>query len=173
MFLAAYIRGRTVGNGLVRTGLGYEPVQRRPIILWLAILIVIYAVGWQIRFYVSGHDLMAQQLMIDAASPWLCLYAASKTLLLAPLMEELNIRGWFWAGLRKHWSALQTAAFTGAISLAIHGVGARLTLLLPVVIMLSVARHFGSSVRASIALHMLYNSIVVISPWALKVAGLL
>src|ERR1700704_2523494 len=39
LFLAIYIRGRIIGHGDVRAGLGYEPILRRPLVLWMACLI--------------------------------------------------------------------------------------------------------------------------------------
>jgi membrane protease YdiL (CAAX protease family) len=48
-----------------------------------------------------------------------------------------------------------------------------LTAVLPVAVILSVARHFGESVLASTALHILYNFIIFISPAVMNAVGLL
>jgi membrane protease YdiL (CAAX protease family) len=175
LFLAVYIRGRIVGHGDVRAGLGYEPILRRPVVLWMAGLIATYILGLNLYYYEVARYLFYQQLAIDAAAPWLSLYDASKTVLLVPLAEELYLRGWLWTGLRKHWGFLPTATLTGTAWLALHffvaaNAPARLV---PVAVILSIARHCGGSVRASIALHILYNCIIVTLPWILKAAGLL
>jgi membrane protease YdiL (CAAX protease family) len=167
-----YIQGRIIGQGNVRTGLGDQPTSRRAIVGLMAILIAARAIQWDIMLYVDYRHLVYQQFVIDESSPWLSLTHAFFSVLLAPLSEELFYRGWLWTGLRKHWGALPTGALTGVAWLVGHSAGA-VVWLLPVAVMLSVARHFGQSVRASIALHMLYNFIVLISPRVLNAAGLL
>jgi membrane protease YdiL (CAAX protease family) len=175
LFLAIYVRGRAVGHGDVRAGLGDEPVLRRPLVLWMAVLIATYILGLNFYFYEVARYLFYKQLAIDAAAPWLTLYAASKFLLLGPLAEELYFRGWLWTGLRKHCGVLPTATLTGTAWLALHFTVATNAppRLVPVAVILSIVRHFGGSVRASIALHILYNCIIVTLPWVLKAAGLL
>ena len=49
---------------------------------------------------------------------------------------------------------------------------ADLTAVLPVAVILSVARHFGRSVLASTALHILHNFIIFISPAVMNAVGL-
>jgi membrane protease YdiL (CAAX protease family) len=172
VLLGAYIQGRIIGNGNLRTGLGVQPIARRPIVVLLAILIVAYAILWDIIHYVYFRDFVYQQFVIDESAPWLSLTNAFFSVLLAPLSEELFFRGWLWTGLRKHWGALTTGALTGMIWVALHPTRIWLWMF-PVAVILSVARHFGKSVRASIPLHMLSNFIVLISPRALNAAGLL
>jgi membrane protease YdiL (CAAX protease family) len=168
-----YIQGRIVGRGDVLAGLGYQPISRRPIVALMAILIAARAIQWDIMLYQDYRDLVYNQLAIDVSSPWLYLHNAFEIVLLAPLCEELFFRGWLWSGIRKHWGALPTAALTSTAWLASHFSVNKLAWLLPVAIMLSVARHFGSSVRASIPLHMLNNFIVFIAPRVLSTGGLL
>jgi membrane protease YdiL (CAAX protease family) len=173
--LSAFIQGRIIGDGDVRAGCGYEPVSRRPIVALLAILVAARATQWNIIVYERHPSLFYEQFAIDAANPWLTVYSDFKLILVEPLCEELFYRGWLWTGLRRHWGGLTTAALTGTIWLALHlSVSADSPAwLLPVAIILSLARHFGGSVRASIALHMLYNSIIVTLPWVLEGVGLL
>jgi membrane protease YdiL (CAAX protease family) len=175
IFFTVYFRGRTAGHGDVRVGLGYEPISRRPIIAFMAILFGAYAILLMFARYWAGPDFFSKQIIIGATSPWLSLLVALEKVLLAPLGEELFYRGWLWTGLRKHWGGVSTAALTSSIWIAAHfaGSAAVALVLLPAAVILSIARHFGGSVRASLALHILYNFIVVISPWVLNVAGLL
>jgi len=175
IFFTVYFRGRIVGQGDVRVGLGYEPISRRPVIRFMAILFGAYAILLMFGRYWVGIDFFSKQIVIGATSPWLSLLVALDTVLLVPLSEELFFRGWLWTGLRKHWGGFSTAALTSLAWIAGHlAGGARVALvLLPAAVALSIARHFGGSVRASLALHILYNFIIVISPWVLNVGGLL
>jgi hypothetical protein len=71
-----YIQGRIVGRGDVRTGLGYEPISRRPIVALMAILIAALAIQWDIMVYQDYRDLVYKQLAIDTSSSWRSLYQA-------------------------------------------------------------------------------------------------
>ena len=172
VLLGAYIQGRIIGGGNVWRGLGYQPISPRPIVVLMAVLVAWHAILWDIIHYVYFRDLVYQQFVTYVANPWPGLALGFDAVVLAPLSEELFFRGWLWTGLRKHWGALPTGALTGAAWLGLHSPNIFLWLF-PAAVMLSVARHFGQSVRASIALHMLYNFIVIISPLVLKAAGLL
>jgi membrane protease YdiL (CAAX protease family) len=135
-------------------------------------LVAARAIQWDWILYFNYRQLVYQQFVIDESSPWLSLTHGFFSVLLAPLSEELFYRGWLWTGLRKHWGWLPTAALTSAAWLVGHS-AATVGWLLPVAVILSVARHYGQSVRASIALHILYNFIVLIAPRAVNAAGLL
>jgi len=172
-FFGIYIQGRIISHGDVRAGLGYQPISQRPIVALMAILMAALAVLWDIAVYEYNRDAVYRQLATDVSSPWLSLYKAFEIVLLTPLCEELFFRGWLWTGLRKHWGALPTATLTGTAWFALHLPVSGFAWLLAVAVILSVARHFGRSVRASIPLHMLYNFIVLVSPRALNAAGLL
>jgi membrane protease YdiL (CAAX protease family) len=172
VLLADYIQGRIIGHGNLRTGLGDQPISPRPIVVLMAILIAAYALLWDVIHYVYFRDFVYQQFIVDESIPWLSLIHVFFSVLLAPLSEELFYRGWLWTGLRKHWGALPTGVLTGSVWLGLHPATIWMWLL-PVAVMLSVARHFGQSVRAPIALHMLYSFIVIISPRVLNAAGLL
>lgn len=173
LLIAAFFQGRVVGQGDVWAGLGYYQASRRPVVVLMAVLIAAYAVADIFRLYEGGSQAFSKELGLAMSSPWLTLYDRSKSILFEPVVEELYFRGWLWTGLRKHWRVLPTAAFTGASFLVIHFAVSFRTpiIILPVAIILSVARHFGG-VRASIALNVLYNSIIAASPWVLKWAGL-
>jgi len=169
LLLADLIGGRIVGHGNIRLGLGYEPISNLPIVGLMAAVIAVYATLVNITLYQTRPDLLAKAF-IDAGNPWIKLYAVLYAVVLAPLSEELFFRGWLWMGLRKHWPFLPTAVLTSVFWLALHlgnGIVAPIVLL-PVAAILAIVRDFGRSVRASIALHTVYNAIVLISPWALK-----
>ena len=107
---------------------------------------------------------------MNFANPGASIYLLFKYAILAPLAEEVFFRGWLWTGLRKRpLSALGTAMVTGGLWLGLHA-AVRVDLplgILPSAIILSLARHFGESVRASIALHAVYNCVLLASVWLL------
>jgi membrane protease YdiL (CAAX protease family) len=167
-----YVLGRVIGQGNIRTGLGYHPISARPMVTLMAILIATYAILWDVIHYFYYRDLVYRQFVIDESSPWLSLIHGFFSVLLAPVSEELFYRGWLWTGLRKRWGALSTGMLTGMVWVGVHSPQIWVWFL-PAAVMLSVARHLGQSVRASIALHIIYNFIVLISPRVLSAAGLL
>jgi membrane protease YdiL (CAAX protease family) len=149
IFFTVYFRGRTVGHGDVRVGLGYEPISRRPIITLLAILIGAYAILLTFVRYRVGPDFFSKQIIIGATSPWLSLLVALEKVLLAPLCEELFFRGWLWTGLRKHWGGFSTAALTSSVWIADHLVVNAAVVLLPGAVFRSRGTLAGASVRRS------------------------
>jgi len=166
LLVADFRRGRIVGHGNVRAGLGDQPVSKLAAIAILAVAVVAYALLVGLTA-VGGRSEVVRMFAISA---WATLLVAVFAVVVAPVAEELFFRGWLWTGLRRNWSALPTAAMTSALWLAVHleyGIAA-LAVLLPVAVMLATARHFGQSVRAPIALHAIYNLLVLISPWILK-----
>ncbi len=78
---------------------------------------------------------------------------------LSPIAEELFHRGWLWTALRNFWAPIPVMVATGLPWLAIHlldDIRAPIAIFF-VGIILSLARHFRGSVRASMALHLLNN----------------
>ena len=82
---------------------------------------------------------------------------------LAPLSEELLFRGWLWTALRRSWGVWPTALLTGAGWWLMHVTEgpARLAVLLLLLIVISVVRHYAGTIRATIAVHALHNAIVL------------
>jgi CAAX protease family protein len=172
LFFSALARARTIGYGDRRWGLGDGPVERLPVVLALAAVMAAYAVLVAVAYYQGHPDRVARML---SANGWLTVTFLAMAVVVAPVAEELFFRGWLWVGLRRHWSVIPTAALTGGLWAALHiesGI-LRVLLLLPGAVILSAARHYGASVRASIALHALYNIIVLSPPWHLKWLGLM
>jgi membrane protease YdiL (CAAX protease family) len=154
LLAAAVIHGRIVGSGNINAGLGNKPVSRLPVVVGLAVVIVAYVV---IR-----HALPSTSLL-HGATPRLTTNVLLASLLILtkcviePIAEESLFRGWLWTGLQRHWGTLPTALLTSTLFLAIHVRPRLIAVLVPVAIILALARHFGQSVRASLALHMIYN----------------
>jgi membrane protease YdiL (CAAX protease family) len=167
MFVATIIRGRVVGDGNVRAGLCYGPISRPLTVTILAIAITGYAL-FLIDVYAGDNAHIDIRLL--SAHPWLTggvvVLIGAYIGFFGPLSEEFFFRGWLWTGLERQWGVFPAAFFTGASWLALHldrGL-AELLILVPVALLLAMARHLGSSVRAPLALHMLYNTILIAPP---------
>jgi membrane protease YdiL (CAAX protease family) len=169
MLSAAFIKGRTLGHGDARVGLGDETISNRPTLALIAVLLGAYVMLTDIA-YASWRN----KLFILTVSPWLKFYTVFVLVILAPLAEEAFFRGWLWTGLRRHWGVLPTAVLTSAFFLAAHLPKGffSLVVIVPATVAFAIARQLGKSVRASIALHMMYNLTVLISPLVLKLFAL-
>jgi membrane protease YdiL (CAAX protease family) len=154
LLAAAVFHGRIVGSGNINAGLGNKPVSRLPLVVGLAVVIVAYVV---IRHFLPSTSLF------HGATPPLPknIFLASLLILtncvIQPAAEESLFRGWLWTGLQRCWGPLPTALLTSTLFLTIHVSPRLMVTLIPVAIILALARHFGQSVRASLALHMIYN----------------
>jgi membrane protease YdiL (CAAX protease family) len=157
LFAAAVIHGRIVGSGNINAGLGNKPVSRLPLVLCLAVVLVAYVV--------------VRHFLLHGASPplptniFLAGLLIFSNCVIEPAAEESLFRGWLWTGLQRCWGLLPTALLTSTLFLAIHFSPRSIVTLVPVAIILALARHFGQSVRASLALHMIYNLAVTGAPW--------
>jgi membrane protease YdiL (CAAX protease family) len=165
----AFFKGRALGHGDARVGLGDGPTSNRPIIALMAVLLCAYIVLLDIAVPESIY-----RDLIVVARPRRALWEFFDRVILGPLAEELFVRGWLWMGLRRHWGTLPTIVATSVLFLASHwpenllSLGAKL----PVAVGLAAARHLGGSVRASIALNMIYSFTVPIAPLVLRHFGL-
>jgi membrane protease YdiL (CAAX protease family) len=173
---ASVIRGRIIGGGNIRQGLGLVPVTRLPIVILLAISIAAYAALRHYAVFKLRPDLFYE---FASASMWSVMLQVSSAVVVAPISEELFFRGWLWNGLRLRWAALPVALLTTAFWLVLHvrysASVTAITLmvaLLPVGLLLALVRQVSNSVYASIALHAIYNFVVVL-PMLLMGLGLL
>ena len=161
LLAAAVIRGRIVGSGSINIGLGNGPMSNTPVIIGLAAALVAYAALLRFVFDVSAlHGL-------SHTSPSVGRYAISAFLfvLIVPLAEESLFRGWLWTGLQRQWDVLPTALLTSITWLAAHITPHQMMVLLPVAIILALARYYGKSMRAPLALHMTYNAASIAALW--------
>ncbi|HEX4368337.1 MAG TPA: type II CAAX endopeptidase family protein [Rhodopila sp.] len=150
-------------------GLADRPVSRRGLVGLFAVLLLIWeatAIGTLAWIVMHGGHIpkLPQQLAIMPRGLALALLHIVFLAVLAPVCEELFFRGWLWTALRTTWSPTRTATWTTGMWLAMHlmdGTG-RALLLLPTGILLALARHYGKSVRASLALHLMNNGLVVV-----------
>lgn len=169
MMAGAVRRGWRVGAGDLRAGLGWLPVRRR----WLVVALVgcallLKAAQAGLSVVLPGvHDFLERAAPEMAGPPAgggaYVLWFAATVAVGAPVAEEMFFRGWLWVGLRQRWGAWGTGLSTGAMFLLLHGVGGEWRLLValaPVALLLSLAREFGGSLRASLAVHLVNNGVV-------------
>jgi membrane protease YdiL (CAAX protease family) len=164
VFLAfARIRGRKIGHREIGVGIGDGSIANFTIIVFFALAITAYAYVVSVYLGPSRSGLVS---VVLSANAWLNAFTFFLVVVLAPLADELFFRGWLWTGLQRHWKTLSIATLTSTLWVAGHfGPGIwRPVLLIPVAIVLALARYFARSVRAPIALHIIYNFVVVISP---------
>jgi membrane protease YdiL (CAAX protease family) len=159
-------QGRQLGHGDRLRGLGAPPVRRPRFVAGLVAAVILWVllyVAVLIRFHAVASFVATDVPPALAPLPGSDLVLAVRMVLvvaLAPVAEELFFRGWLWTGLRRSWGVWPTAVVTSAVWLSLHALGApvRVPILVPTAILLCVARHYGGSVRASLAVHVANNA---------------
>lgn len=170
MMLGAVRRAWRVGDGDLRAGLGWRPVRRWRV-LGILLGCVVLAVVAQAALAAVLPEAEAflrqaeawQDAMLEGRSAIWSLWVVA---IGAPVAEELFFRGWLWEGLRPRWGAWGTGIATGLLFLLIHWAGGEwrlLPALVPMAIMLSVAREVCGSVRASIVVHAFNNGLAMLA----------
>jgi membrane protease YdiL (CAAX protease family) len=152
----ALTKGAASGGGDTRVGIGDGPITRPKTVALISMVIFLYASAISFGAFAAHPEALRP---FAEANLWAVAAGFLIAVICAPLAEELFFRGWLWTGLRVKWGALAAASITGAMWLALHlpeGIG-RTTLLLPLAVALSVARHFGGSVRAAVVVHACNN----------------
>jgi membrane protease YdiL (CAAX protease family) len=164
LLAASFVRGRIVGQGDVRAGLSDATIARLPLVITLVFLTAAYSALINFAIHSVRPEVAAQFV---ARSAWLQVPFLFSAVFLAPIAEELFFRGWLWNALKQHWNGLLTASVVSGLWLAVHleqGMPAVIGLI-PVAVLIAFARHFGKSVRASIAVHMAMNLVAAVIPW--------
>ena len=175
LLLADFRQGRSLGHGNLLAGLGAGPMRRHGIIVLFVLLIIAWVLAYIVA--ISEFPAIADRLASDVPaalalpeSPGILLLLVRLLLIaaVAPLAEELFFRGWLWTALRRSWGVWPTALCTGSLWLAVHALSgaARVPILIPAAILLSLARHYGGSVRASLPIHIANNTTAVMVQYA-------
>ena len=83
--------------------------------------------------------------------------------ILAPLAEELLFRGWIYTGLRDRFGFVLSFVVTAALFAAIHWDPhhRRILQVLPLAVALGLLRERAGSIKPTIALHAVYNLIII------------
>jgi membrane protease YdiL (CAAX protease family) len=167
MLLAAFNRAKIVGWKRNRAnGFGFAPIKRKGLLALLATIPILYgSLSWFGRALAPMPVFAVGDMSTEAA------FAGGNTaarvvlilviFILAPVSEELFFRGWLWTGLRRFWfpfPAMLGTALPWLLMHAMDNIYAPLSLI-PQAIAFSLARHYCDSVRASLFLHLLNNSI--------------
>jgi membrane protease YdiL (CAAX protease family) len=169
LVFAGWGRGAVVGGGDARAGLGFGPIRRIGLLLAFATMGEAVVLGWAILVYgvlqPADHGVIASLLaatpsasMAEQAGILFC------TVVLSPVWEEFFFRGWLWTGLRRHWGTLPVMFATAVPWLSLHMFDGLLRplYLLPMAVMLCLARQYCGGIRASITLHVLNNLIAML-----------
>ena len=167
LLLADVRQGRSLGSGNIVRGLSAGPMRRHGLVALFAILMILWVCGYVavlIHFRAIATTISTGLPTVLAAQmrgrPVVLAIRLLLVIVVAPLAEELFFRGWLWTALRGSWGAWPTALVTGGVWLAVHALNApfRALILLPQAILLSLARHYGGSVRASLPIHVANNA---------------
>jgi membrane protease YdiL (CAAX protease family) len=149
-------------TGFDRVRLGFNPIKRQWLLVVLSLVVLIYlpvvlwvSVANQVHTPVLPTARALMQTNLWMQIPVLVLMAA-----VAPIAEECLFRGWLWTDLRQYWSGAGTMVFTGRAFWAIHGLEDwhRLYGIALLALVLTLARRFCDSTKATLWLHSLNNS---------------
>ncbi len=168
LVFAGWGRGAAVGGGDARAGLGFGPIRRPGLLIAFATLGEAAVFGWAVVVYFAlqpgDHGVIARLLgRIQHASALEQAAILFCVVVLSPLWEEFFFRGWLWTGLRRYWGTLPVMIATTVPWLLLHMFDGwlRPLYLLPMGVMLCLARHYCGGIRASITLHVLNNLIAM------------
>lgn len=168
LLLGALRQGRRTGGGDRCAGLGVRPIRRAGRIALLCAVMIIWLLAFVLLAarFPALRD-FAKSVTPDVLSglgdggPAVVLLKLALVVALAPVSEELLFRGWLWEALRQRGHAVTTTACLTAIPwLLLHGIDspARILFLIPAAVVLSLARHQGGGVLASLAVHVTNNA---------------
>jgi membrane protease YdiL (CAAX protease family) len=171
LLIGALWQGTRAGGGAWRVGIGFWPLRRPRLVLNLCILMF----GWLVTFLILMSAIPALREFARSVTPEILAGGLNGNVLavlvrlvliaiLAPVSEEFFFRGWLWEALwRRGCSPVTTAVTTAIPWLLLHGVDSpwRVVFLVPAAVIFSAARHFGGSVRASLAVHATNNGAAV------------
>jgi membrane protease YdiL (CAAX protease family) len=172
LVLGCLRRGKRVGEGSLREGLAWLPIRRRLDVALLTGFAAVLAIGHvalvvSVPAYRNFFEHSKTSIpMPDQSGLATAAYAAwvlGVVVIGAAVSEELFFRGWLWVGLSRWWGVSVTAPVTGCLWLMAHisdGGWRRVLALVPAMVLISLARALGGSVRASMAVHMANNAIL-------------
>ncbi|MBS4048555.1 MAG: CPBP family intramembrane metalloprotease [Alphaproteobacteria bacterium] len=152
---------RRAADGDLREGLGWLPLRNRRQLALMTAALLVY--GLVLSFLnVNPYPELTGQMR--AVNPLLLVPGALLVGVIGPIAEELFFRGWLWTALRKYWSVPRTMLATGLFWYAIHFTHGLLymAILLPAIVVITLVRQVGGSLRASILVHVIYNSYCVV-----------
>ncbi|MBV8096288.1 MAG: CPBP family intramembrane metalloprotease [Acetobacteraceae bacterium] len=168
LLFAALHRARIEGGGSRSAGFGNTRIERPGLITALALLLagslgalVILAAYGFVPVPRTGLTKLTAQ--IARAGIGIKTATCVLVVVLAPIAEECFFRGWLWTALRQFWAPGAVILCTSLLWLGVHALDSpsRPLFLLPAGVILGLARHFGASIRASLAIHVFNNALIV------------
>lgn len=167
----AFSRAKITGwRGDLCDGFGLYRPRRWGVLVGLAVLIlVVNGLWWKWRVATPRPEWRPNVLTLEeafaSATFAIQLLFFILITLLGPVAEELFFRGWLWTALRRFWTPLPVMIVSGSSWVAIHLLDDVQTArrLIPLAIILSLARHFCGSVGVTIGLHALNNAFVAVA----------
>jgi membrane protease YdiL (CAAX protease family) len=152
-------------TGLDAARLGLTPIRRKWLLAILSIVVLVHLpiLLWAIKTWAIRVPVLTNVRIVALGNPWLEVPMLALTIAVVPVAEELLFRGWLWSDLCKYWSYLGTMLFTGASFWLMHGLEDRFKLLgvATLVIVLTVARRYCDSTKATLFLHVLNNAYAI------------
>lgn len=159
---------RVIGAGDAAAGMGNGPIQRPFVIGALAVGLGIggAAAAWVVEapptFFLRLVDETRGTANLGFGVFWRLaeILLLLQIVILAPLAEEMFFRGWIWTELRRTWSVPKVMLATAAPFALLHGLEGAWVILavLPATVVITLARHIGGSIRASLLCHVFYNA---------------
>jgi membrane protease YdiL (CAAX protease family) len=158
-------------RGDIADGLGFFRPQKWKLLAGLFVLVIsLDALAWVVRLKIPTVSLHLSPVEAQFSSVGIPLRVvlAVLAILVSPVAEELFFRGWLWTALRLFWKPPAVIIATGAIWLGIHVLDDwHLAIrLIPLAIIVGIARHFCKSVVATMGLHMCNNAFMVVGLFA-------
>ncbi len=149
-----------------KTRLGLNPIERKWLLLILSLIVLSYVPieMWMLGAFDQIRAMTSHASRAGNSYWWTGYVITFSVVLLAPAAEEFMFRGWLWTDLEKYWNYLGVMAFTGLAFLLAHaGDGLhKLYGVLVLAVVLTIARRFCNSTKATIWLHSLNNLYVMI-----------
>jgi membrane protease YdiL (CAAX protease family) len=161
VMVAVVVIARWHAGALWREAIAWHPWDwRRHGLLFVVLLVAALALN-EAGGLITSHFVPVQPETVAASGLPLLLDFVSNVLLAAG-MEELVVRGWLFTSLRAKLSAWPTILVTAIIFAVLHSISSVTDILgtLPLGVALSYLRERTGSVRASIVLHLVHNTIV-------------
>ncbi len=160
LIVASLYRGRAVGDGRLRDGLGLDPIERPGLLIFLILACMAVPAFYTLIFQALLHEPLGWLLQDRLHQAWgdgppTSVRVLIMTVIMAPIAEELFFRGWLWTGLSRHMGPLAVCLLTGIPFLLAHlpGGSYKPIILIPATIFISVARHCCGGIRASMLVH--------------------
>lgn len=153
---AAVLRGRRQWASLV----ALAPVRRWRVLVPIVLVTLVYIA---IATYAVEHSRDRTLLISGPTDLLLAGTIVVNLVILAPLAEELLFRGWIYTGLRDRLGILPGILLTAGLFAAIHWDPnhRRILQVLPLAVALGLLRECAGSIKPTIALHAVYNLIII------------